>query len=342
MDLPLHSGRAPPWLFSRMVRLSRALGGLLLEEFGARDFLERLSDPWWFQALSCVLGFDWHSSGTTTVTMGALKEAGLPGLAVVGGKGQFRQLPGEIEQRGEELGLSSRKIERLKRASRMSARADTVGLIDGFSLYHHAMVFDGRGRWTVVQQGMKGSWARRYHLSMVERFDEEPNRAVVCDTRGEVINTVARESREERALMVELAGEVRRYGHAFTGQATLSGEYIRFPRSHWFSTRAYRSLLSFSEDPPEGFEQLMERASPSGMRALALLAELIYRRKVSRRDPVRYSFAHGGKDGVPHPVDREQYDRSIRVLEEILEASELERKEKLGAMKRLSRWLPKA
>jgi len=72
--LPLHTGKAPAWLFSRMVRLGREIICHIVSEFGPDEVLRRLSDPFWFQALGCVLGFDWHSSGLTTTPTGALKE----------------------------------------------------------------------------------------------------------------------------------------------------------------------------------------------------------------------------------------------------------------------------
>jgi len=92
-SLPLHGGKAPPWLFGRMVRLSREIVIYLSSEFGTRDVLRRLSDPFWFQAFGCVLGFDWHSSGVTTTVCGAVKEAlrGIDaelGLFAAGGKRQ--------------------------------------------------------------------------------------------------------------------------------------------------------------------------------------------------------------------------------------------------------------
>jgi len=90
-NLPLHGGKAPKWLFKRMVNLSKAIIEVFIYEYGNKEFLRRISDPFWFQALSCVLGYDWHSSGTTTVTCGALKEAINPhdyGFALAGGKGK--------------------------------------------------------------------------------------------------------------------------------------------------------------------------------------------------------------------------------------------------------------
>ena len=77
--LPLHGGKAPRYLFERMVPLSREIVIFLVSEFGREEVLRRLSDPYWFQAFGCVLGFDWHSSGLTTTVCGALKE-GLRGI----------------------------------------------------------------------------------------------------------------------------------------------------------------------------------------------------------------------------------------------------------------------
>ncbi len=78
-QLPLHTGKAPPWLFSRMVRLSREISTHIVAEFGPDEMLRRLSDPFWFQAFGCVLGSDWHSSGVTTTVTGAVKE-GIRGI----------------------------------------------------------------------------------------------------------------------------------------------------------------------------------------------------------------------------------------------------------------------
>ena len=101
-QLPLHTGKAPPWLFKRMTKLAGAVTMAIVEEFGPAEMLRRLSDPWWFQAFGCVLGFDWHSSSVTTVTCGALKEAAKEygkdlGIIVAGGKGATsRKTPQEI------------------------------------------------------------------------------------------------------------------------------------------------------------------------------------------------------------------------------------------------------
>src|SRR5436305_7321505 len=134
-DLPLHGGRAPRWLFERMVLLARELSLAVLAEEGAAGLLRRLSDPVWFQAFGCVLGFDWHSSGLTTTACGALKE-GLrdlsheTGLYVAGGKGKTsRKTPQEIKTAYWQLG---KEPDSLIRASRLSAKVDSAAVQDGF------------------------------------------------------------------------------------------------------------------------------------------------------------------------------------------------------------------
>src|SRR3954468_12043534 len=110
--LPLHTGQAPRWLFDRMWRLAGAVTMAVVDEYGAAEMLRRLSDPWWFQAFGCMLGFDWHSSGVTTATCGAMKQAykhfgGDLGIPVAGGKGgTSRQTPHEITVTADRLAIS--------------------------------------------------------------------------------------------------------------------------------------------------------------------------------------------------------------------------------------------
>src|SRR5438132_6462984 len=183
--LPLHGGKAPRWLFDRMVQLSREIVVFVASEFGSDEVLRRLSDPYWFQAFGCVLGFDWHSSGVTTTVCGALKEGLRPvenelGIYVAGGKGTTsRKTPAEITAACERLG---RDPQPLVYASKISAKVDNSAVQDGFQLYHHAFIFTPAGRWCIVQQGMNDttSMARRYHWlsDNVESYVNEPHTAI--------------------------------------------------------------------------------------------------------------------------------------------------------------------
>src|SRR5690349_22933698 len=167
--LPLHGGRTPKWLFQRMAELAPAIAEVMVLEHGGAEFLRRLSDPRWFQAFGCVLGFDWHSSGVTTTVCGALKEAcktfgGDLGIVVSGGKGATsKKTPDDIRRACDRTGDDAA---RLVRASKLAAKVDNAAVQDGYQLYHHVFAFvPGTGQWCVVQQGMnpRARYARRYH-----------------------------------------------------------------------------------------------------------------------------------------------------------------------------------
>ena len=345
--LPLHGGKAPAYLFQRMVPLSREIVIFIATEFGRDEVLRRLSDPYWFQAFGCVLGFDWHSSGLTTTVCGALKE-GLKdvdrdlGLFVAGGKGATsRKTPAEISAQCERLG---RDPQALVYASKISAKVDNSAVQDGYQLYHHSFVFTAEGRWCIVQQGMNDqtAMARRYHWlsDEVRSYVDEPHAAVCCDEARPTLNLVAHESaavREASAALATQRPEV-------TLEALGHLPSLEMPRRH--DVRAIdidpkhlqKVLLKTYEEAPADFEALlaMPGVGAKTLRALALTSELVYGSKASLRDPARFSFAHGGKDGTPFPVDRATYDKTIDVMHRALNAAKVDRGEKVAAFRRLS------
>ncbi len=353
-NLPLHGGKCPPWLFARMVKMTRALMEVMVAHAGSEGVLARLADPFWFQALGCVLGFDWHSSGLTTTVCGALKEAlrdraGQLGLFVAGGKGKTsRQTPEEIQLFAERHPLA-RDPQELVYASRMAAKVDNSAVQDGYQIYHHTFVFNTSGQWAVIQQGMneQNGWARRYHwLSATMRdFVCEPHQAVCCDYRGETLNLVALESERARKVIAELACEKP---EKLIKDLSLLQEkaVLSLPSRHQVALsdihprNIERVLLKSYARQPENFQALLavEGVGPKALRALSLLSELVYGAAPSYRDPARYSFAHGGKDGHPYPVDRRTYDQSIAFLHQALAQSRLGRTEKMEAFQRLGRW----
>ena len=210
--LPLHPGRAPAWLFTRMTRLAREIAVHIVADQGTEQLLRRLSDPFWFQAFGCVLGFDWHSSGVTTTVTGALKEGladvgGELGLYAQGGKGATsRKTPAEISARCERLNIDPQP---LVYASRMAAKVDSAAVQDGYQLYHHAFFFTKEGHWCVVQQGMNDATrtARRYHWlsESLTSFVSDPHAAICSDNRGTTLNLVALEHASLRTASLELA-----------------------------------------------------------------------------------------------------------------------------------------
>jgi len=345
-NLPLHYGHTPRWLFEEMKRLSREIIKIVIYEFGREEFLRRISDPFWFQGFSCVIGFDWHSSGTTTVTSGVLKEVIDPeefGIGVAGGKGRAsRKASKEIESIGEELSLSTKKIEELKYSSKMSAKVDNTALQDGYNLYHHIFIFTEKGEWSVIQQGLnpENKYARRYHWlsDNVKSFVEEPQSAICCDVKGKALNMVAKESKESRKASVDLVKDnPSRLKKYFSKQTTLFNYGFSMPRNHHIQLKNFKSLMNIYEFQPRNYEELLSinGVGPKTVRALALLSDLIYGARPSWNDPVKYSFAHGGKDGMPYPVNGETMEKSIEILRTGIEEAKIGNGEKLKALRRL-------
>jgi uncharacterized protein len=345
--LPLHQGKAPPWLFNRMVKLAREITIVIVDTCGPQEMLKRMSHPYWFQAFGCVLGFDWHSSGVTTTLCGALKEGirGIEtdlGLFVAGGKGRTsRETPSEIQHWGEKISLDP---EPLVYASRMAAKVDTSAIQDGYQLYHHTFLFTNKGNWAVVQQGMNNTnhYARRYHWlsEIVTDFVNEPHAAILSETRGQALNLVATESHSARNTITEIVTEQK----PETVLADLKKlKTLELPRRHQIEVNDLhpdsiaKILLSTYERQPENFEELLglQGVGPKTIRALSLISELVCGVAPSYRDPARYSFAHGGKDGIPYPVDRQTYDQSIEILSKAINKTKLTLTEKREASERL-------
>jgi uncharacterized protein len=360
-SLPLHGGKAPAWLFGRMVRLSREIVIYLAGEYGTREVLRRLSDPFWFQAFGCVLGFDWHSSGVTTTVCGAVKESLKDigpelGFFAAGGKGGVsRQAPNQIVEACERTSADPRP---LVYASRTSAKVDSAAVQDGYQLYHHVFFFTAQGDWCVVQQGMNddNGMARRYHWlsEHVESFVDEPHEAVCCDARTDVLNLVAHENDPVRAGSAELAREkpeitLRALEHVDPARLRASRlPLLEMPRRHELLPEIdvagpylEQILVKTYERAPADFQALLgiEGVGPKTLRALALASELVHGTPATLRDPARFAFAHGGKDGIPFPVDRITYDRTIDVFSKALNRASVERTEKVKAFRRLANFV---
>jgi len=326
-----------------MVRLSREIVLYLASEYSAREVLRRLSDPFWFQAFGCVLGFDWHSSGVTTTVCGAVKE-GLKevdrelGLFVAGGKGRTsRKAPQEIVDACDVVGRDPRP---LVYASRTAAKVDSAAVQDGYQLYHHVFFFTAHGEWCVVQQGMcdDNGMARRYHWlsEQVASFVDEPQAAVCCDAKtDDTLNLVAHDNEPVRQASAALARE----------KPDITLRALNMPRRHALlpefdvaPTYLEKILIKTYERAPEDFETLLgiEGVGPKTLRALALASELVHGTPAMLRDPARFAFAHGGKDGIPFPVDKLTYDKTIEILNKAINRSAIDRSEKVKAFKRLA------
>ncbi|MEM3736515.1 MAG: DUF763 domain-containing protein [Candidatus Bathyarchaeia archaeon] len=358
-ELSLHGGKAPHWLLSRMKGLAKGILKVMADDYGVEEILCRLSDPLWFQALACLLAFDWDSSGTTTVTSAVLKsilgEMDL-GLRVAGGKGAYsRRTPVEILAIGEEFNLPHHRVAELSYASRMSAKVDNAAIQAGYQLYHHTIFISERGDWAVVQQGFnsEAKTARRYHWLSKELkgFVDEPHRGIVGQViHGDVLDMTAKSSEECRKVCTDIAkmktSNVRQQYLSIrsANQPSLNRwlgvcpEPALHPHYRFIPENVnWKALEEAYELSPNNFEEVLsvKGIGPATVRGLALMAELIYGSKPSWRDPVRFSFAFGGKDGVPYPVNRKAMDDAIIVLREAVEAAEIGNREKVDAIKRL-------
>jgi hypothetical protein len=334
-----------------MRQLAPAIVEAMVIEHGRRTFLERLSDPFWFQAFGCVLGFDWHSSGVTTTVCGALKEGLAPraadlGLYVAGGKGKTsRQTPNELVAIGSKLGVDGA---RLAYNSRMAAKVDSAAVQDGFDIYQHSFFVSSDGEWAVVQQGMRDAdgTARRYHWlgSRVSDFVNEPHAAIASDAHEQlVLNMVASESANARTTSTEFARQEPRHVDREIARVIT----LELPRRHWVDVEKdinpahlRKVVLSTYEASPRNFEELLAvpGVGAKAVRALAMVAEVVYGAPASMKDPARFSFAHGGKDGHPYPVNREVYDQSVDWLRDAVDKAKIGRTDRLGALKRLAEW----
>lgn len=344
-DLPLHGGRVPEWLASRMQTLGTAIVESIVHHYGAAEFLTRLSDPFWFQALGAVMGMDWHSSGITTSVLGALKRGLNPrahelGIYICGGRGkQSRKTPGEL------LALADRKAfdgDSLVRASRLAAKIDNNAVGDGFQLYLHSFVVTSSGDWAIVQQGMNAltKLARRYHWHSptIRDFVCEPHTAIVGENEGLILNLVDRRAKPAQEALLTIARE--------KPEKTLAElRHLTMPSHHDVRAenvdlkRLGAVLMTSYERQVRDFASLLltENLGPRTLQTLALVAEVVHGAPSRFSDPARFSFALGGKDRHPFPVPLKTYDESISVLRRSLDAAKLGDTDKTDGLKRLDR-----
>jgi hypothetical protein len=368
--VPLDYGRCPHWLFERMERLGRGIAIAIVEEFGPEEFLKRLSDPVWFQSLGCVMGFDWNSSGLTVTTLGALK-AGLfeiqdrLGVYVCGGKRESRKTPEEITAYGISRGFSF--APNLIYASKMAAKVDSSLIQSGYQIYQHNFLFTKSGNWVVVQQGMNtgNQTARRYHwLSSIlmnkkenkPDFIEEPHSGIVSQIKEKPLNLTAKESDGNRTVSLGLVKEEpkkflkdldliqTKREKNITSMSLSDKEFFWHPvvKEKFDLKRLQKTIFAVNEQKPEDFEKMLslKGVGPKTIRALSLVAEIIYGARPSYEDPARYTFSVGGKDGTPFPVDRETYDKTLEIMERGIKKSDISLREKAEAQRRLTSFRP--
>jgi hypothetical protein len=342
-----------------MIPMADALCKVIVDEYGTSELLRRLADPVWFQALSNVLGYDWDSSGSTTVTCGVLKSAlsfETHSMVGIGGKGIASKKVPEQLRALEDYGLDGAGLVDISKAV---AKVDNAGVQDGYRLYQHLFFVDADENWTVVQQGMdfESNDARRYHWSAEEtkNFIDEPHTGLISgEVKDSTLDMTSKQSDECRKVSLDIVQEdparVRRYFEDIkaygettlipwiedTPDAVLPSYKVVPMRMDWNAVRrAY-------ESPPDTYEKLLltDGFGPATIRGLSLISEMIFGTAPSWSDPVRMCFAFGGKDGVPFPVPRKDYDKAIDFMQEMIEDAKMGRREKILGLKRLRKFAP--
>lgn len=349
-DLVLSGGRIPPWLFSRMKQLSLPIVESILQEKGLKDFLSRLSDPYWFQSFGAVIGMDWNTSGVTTSVLAALKASINPhaeqlGIYICGGKGKDSlKTPAELLDIAEKTGLDGVQ---LAHSSRLSAKVDNTAVQDGFNLYLHSFILSADGDWTVIQQGMepKDGKARRYHWHSehVKSFIEEPHSAVCGENQGAMLNLVHADAKPTQEGMLRLTRESPE-------KLLAEMRHLRLPRYGEVKERdvdmkRLGSILWLAQEQPvQSFDELLllKGLGPRTLQSLTLVSELIHGTPSRFSDPARFSFAHGGKSGSPFPVPTRIYDESIATLKDAVSRAKIGQSDKAKAIASLSKLAQRA
>jgi len=344
-DLPLHGGYVPIWLAERMAKLGLAIVQNILLDYGKDDLLRRLSDPFWFQSMGAVMGMDWHSSGITTSVMGALNRAVNPhskelGIYICGGKGKYsRQTPDELLRISDKTGLDGNY---LVRCSKLSAKVDNTAIQDGFQLYTHNFILSDTGKWTVIQQGMSdvSSTARRYHWhsDSLTSFVDDPHTSIYGKNTGLILNMADKQADSSRKGIMQIAGEKPEYMLKEISKLVLPSHHD--VKAKDVDLKRLGAVLWLAhEKNPSDFEDLLllQGLGPRTLQSLVLVSEVIHGTPSRFKDPARFSFAHGGKDGHPFPVPTKVYDETIATLQNAVYKAKLGQTETTEAIKRLTR-----
>ena len=341
--MPLHYGKVPRFLSERMGNMGDAIIESIVDNYGKSEVLTRMSDPNWFQAFGAVTGMHWNSSGVTAVLMGALKKrindkANDLGLYILGGKGRAAYgTERQINKVAEKHSLPGKE---LAKSSRLTRRVDNNAIQDGFDLYQQHFIVSDEGEWTAISQGMnkKSRRARRYHWHSptVRSFGEAPHTGIMGIENQKVLNLVDPEADKLRKNMVELTKEkpseivkaVR--GADLPNRHDVRSEDINMSRLASVLDLAYNREI-------ENFEELIDlhNVGPRTLKALAMASEVIHGDATRFDDPARFSFAVGGKDGRPHPIDTKSFDETVEMLQNSVDKSKLGDKDKSSALKRL-------
>jgi hypothetical protein len=328
-----------------MTRLGGAIANVIIEEYGADELLHRLSDSNWFQSLSCAIGYDWHSSGTTTVTMGALKEAlkGDPDIVIAGGKGKAGiNTPGDIVAGSDRLSIPS-ESEKFVELSRLSAKVDASMVYDNIGIYHHSFMFTKSRKWGVVQQAMNNSTGMALRFQWFsetldhEDITNEPHSGISGTGGLQTVDLTYAANSWVKPASIELLPDI-------------AEGRIKYPKRHAIMPRedltehGINMLKAANEMGPRDYREflLIKGVGRATIRSLAIISSLIYEKELAGRDPVAYAYNLGGKDKIPYEINRRTYDSVIEEMEHMVDMSNVSMEEKYRSLRSLGRLMSKA
>jgi len=344
-DLRLCTGFVPQ--YKEIVALGGALLEYLVDEIGTAETLRRLSDPIWFEAMASAMGFEWQFSGATTVTMRALAEAikgkeETLGLWIVGGKGNNARTVNKVPEDLKEPDITTTKV-------------DSALIQDGYQIYFHAVLWDEKQRWAVINQGMntEKKLARRYHWNWEAGVFLNDVVNVAGNPEKIVLDLQTKQSEENRRAVMDILHDEppQRIKYKILslrrrpGQMTLATyfgevEVQWMPYAFKIPSKINEEALRIAKDA-ESFLDIIRTPGmgPSTIRGLSFLAALVYGAPASWKDPVKYTYAFGTKAGKPWMVEREEMRRAAEFIRSAVSEAKIGNKTKKKAMKRLSRIL---
>jgi len=345
MGLPLHFGKMPSWFTERMGLMGNAIVESVVDNYGKSEVLTRMSDPNWFQALGAVMGMQWNSSGVTAAVLGSLKPQINPkandlGLYILGGKGKYGwSVPNQVRRISDKHNLNG---DDLAKSSQLTSRVDNNAVQDGYNLYQQYFIVTDEGEWTSITQGMNKNTrrARRYHWHSptVKSFVETPHTGIVGEKGQPVLNLTDSKADMLRTNMVGLTKEKPSevLGHykdiVMPNRHDVREQDVNMTRLGSVLNMAYNSDIDNFEDLV-----MMKGVGPRTLKSLAMVSEVVHGDASRFEDPARFSFAIGGKDGRPHPIDTKAMDETIDMLQTSVDKSKLGDKDKSRAIKRLHR-----
>jgi hypothetical protein len=196
--------------------------------------------------------------------------------------------------------------------------------------------------------------ARRYHWysPIIKDPTIEPHQGIQSEVViPKVLNLTAKKSLANRENIIKITTDKKTLQYEVKRLIHRSGEkhqqltllnisdrefYSEKVVGETFTPRLEQSINQIIQKPINNLTDVLmtQKVGPKTIRALSLIAELVSGAKPSFEDPVRYTFAFGGKDGIPYPVDRKTYDQTIDLIEKAIKKSGLGYAEKEKALKR--------